>query len=162
MEFVTLKGKAKKKHWKEIIKFWELVDTEFIPALSTRSDWPKLHVRDADNSEIITAIKGKSVVGIAVYWKYYAPLKSAYLQWLIVKPAHRRKGLGRKLLKKTIATLRRNKAGKIKLSTYSTNTKAQALYHSTGFRTYLTRRNAKKKGVHKLYLILQIKKRKKN
>ena len=53
---------------------------------------------------------------------------------LMVDPAHRRQGLGRRLLEETVAALERRGAPQVMLSTAAPNAAAQKLFASAGFR----------------------------
>ncbi|MFA6269122.1 MAG: GNAT family N-acetyltransferase [archaeon] len=156
MKLKILLKKQKNAYWAEIKKFWEIIDNEFVPPLSTRGDSVKLKIRDTDKSEIIVAEENNILKGIVVYWIYYPPVKTAYLHWLIVKPEFRGRGIGTKLMKKAISRLKGHGVKIIKLVTYSTKVSALNIYYSLGFKLYYTKRNLKGPGIHKVYLKLNV------
>jgi len=63
--------------------------------------------------------------------------KQGHLYNLYVIPKYRKKGIGKKLLEKSLEWFNKNKIKDLKILAYSWNTKAQKLYRKYGFSDYM-------------------------
>jgi ribosomal protein S18 acetylase RimI-like enzyme len=103
-----------------------------------------LHERCREHEGVVlVAEEDAAVVGfVAVLTRYSSdepdddPAAFAYLTDLVVEPAHRRRGLGRKLLEAAEARARAAGVDCLRLSVKAGNAGAQALYVECGFEGY--------------------------
>lgn len=93
---------------------------------------------------VFIAVVDKKVVGIIV-GKIYRTLKVAgyerrgYMSNLYVKPRYRRRGIGKKLVEKTIDWLKSKDAKAITLEIHNENKVTINLYHKLGFKDFTTK-----------------------
>ncbi len=83
-----------------------------------------------DAVELLTAVEGSTVVGYAVVW---CILDQGELSNVAVAPSHRRKGLGRRLLKRVIEVAGARGVRHLFLEVRVSNSVARALYQDFGF-----------------------------
>jgi GNAT superfamily N-acetyltransferase len=97
------------------------------------------------DSTILVACEERGLVGFTQLYPSYSSTRAArilILNDLYVEPSHRRAGVGRALLQEAVCFARMLGAIRLTLSTAHTNTSAQRLYESMGwkideqFRTY--------------------------
>ena len=87
--------------------------------------------------------QGSQLQGLACGWLI---LEELHITLLAVDPAHRRRGLGRRLLRALLAEARRRGAERATLEVASGNAAALALYASVGFREAGRRRGYYRSG----------------
>lgn len=119
--------------------------SEFEPVLTPaqwsayRTDLAAVRERLAAGAEIVVAVDAGRVVGSVAYFRpgrHEEPLLPpawAAIRTLAVDPAHRRKGIGRRLLRESLARARRDRAANLGLFTAVEMRAAAALYLSEGF-----------------------------
>jgi GNAT superfamily N-acetyltransferase len=88
-------------------------------------------------ARIFVARHGEQVVAMAALHFTTSTAEGGKVAWFedcIVRPEHRRKGIGKALLEYVIAQARAEAALRVMLLTDSDNERAQALYRKSGFR----------------------------
>lgn len=114
----------------------------FLPATSRTKDAYAAYLGtqlDAPNAAVFVADDNSEVIGYAYvaaesydYMALRGPAGALYD--IIVDPAHRGQGTGRRLLDATLAELEARGAPRVLLSTAERNAAAQRLFESAGFR----------------------------
>jgi len=153
MHYRLLSEQEKKSYREKFRRFWESVDQDFIPPLSKRDRNITARVKEYERANIIVAEDGADLIGVVTFWEYRSKLKSPYIDLIAVQRSFRGRGIGKKLVKKAIKFLEGKGIKKIKISTNSANKKAQKLHSSLGFKAYRIKKNAKGKGIHKIYMV---------
>ena len=107
-------------------------------------DYLRRRLGPGDAVVLVAEAPPDGAVGFALSYPTWDTLTLA-ARWILhdlyVAPTHRRLGVGRALLRATVAAAARAGAGAVSLETAHTNTIAQPLYESEGFvldRTYRT------------------------
>jgi GNAT superfamily N-acetyltransferase len=94
-------------------------------------------LRDASRARIYVAREGGRVLAMAALHFTTSTAEGGKVAWFedcIVRPEHRRRGLGKALLEYVIAQARAEGALRVMLLTDGDNASAQALYRKSGFR----------------------------
>jgi GNAT superfamily N-acetyltransferase len=94
-------------------------------------------LRDASRARIYVARGGRQVVAMAALHFTTSTAEGGKVAWFedcIVRPGHRRMGIGKALLEHVIAQARAEGALRVMLLTDGDNESAQALYRKSGFR----------------------------
>jgi len=94
-------------------------------------------LRDASRARIYVARDGGAIVAMAALHFTTSTAEGGKVAWFedcIVRPEHRRKGIGKDLLEFVIAQARAEGALRVMLLTDGDNASAQALYRKSGFR----------------------------
>lgn len=103
----------------------------------------KVLAGEVKNSHVVVAVDtDDTAVGVAIYTikpELLSGDTSAHLEVLAVHEDHTRNGLGKKLIDTCSAEARQKGANCMSLHVFSNNTRARALYQSTGFDEELIR-----------------------
>jgi GNAT superfamily N-acetyltransferase len=90
---------------------------------------------DRPAAEVVLAFDGEDVAGYALWFRSYSTFLARpgiYLEDLFVFPAHRRRGLGRRLLAHLASTAAERGYGRVEWAVLDWNTDAMTFYRSLG------------------------------
>ena len=116
------------------ILFTQEAELEPDPAKQRRA--LEIILRDASRARIYVARDGGAIVAMAALHFTTSTAEGGKVAWFedcIVRPEHRRKGIGKDLLEFVIAQARAEGALRVMLLTDGDNERAQALYRKAGF-----------------------------
>jgi GNAT superfamily N-acetyltransferase len=116
------------------ILFTQEAELEPDPAKQRRA--LELILADDSRARIYVARDGKRVIAMAALHFTTSTAEGGKVAWFedcIVRPEHRRQGLGKALLEHVIAQARAEGALRVMLLTDGDNASAQALYRKSGF-----------------------------
>jgi len=117
------------------ILFTQEAELEPDPAKQRRA--LELILADAPRARIYVARDGSRIIAMAALHFTTSTAEGGKVAWFedcIVRPEHRRKGLGKTLLEYVIAQAQAEGARRVMLLTDGDNFSAQALYRKSGFR----------------------------
>jgi len=117
------------------ILFTQEAELEPDPAKQRRA--LELILADAPRARIYVARDGARIIAMAALHFTTSTAEGGRVAWFedcIVRPEHRRKGIGKALLEYVIAQARAEGARRVTLLTDGDNASAQALYRQSGFR----------------------------
>ena len=117
------------------ILFTQEAELEPDPAKQRRA--LELILADAPRARIYVARDGARIISMAALHFTTSTAEGGRVAWFedcIVRPEHRRKGIGKALLEYVIAQARAEGARRVTLLTDGDNASAQALYRQSGFR----------------------------
>jgi len=117
------------------ILFTQEAELEPDPAKQRRA--LEMILADASRARIYVARDGSRIIAMAALHFTTSTAEGGKVAWFedcIVRPEHRRKGLGKTLLEYVIAQAQAEGARRVMLLTDGDNFSAQALYRKSGFR----------------------------
>jgi len=117
------------------ILFTQEAELEPDPAKQRRA--LEMILADASRARIYVARDGARIIAMAALHFTTSTAEGGKVAWFedcIVRPEHRRKGLGKTLLEYVIAQAQAEGARRVMLLTDGDNFSAQALYRKSGFR----------------------------
>jgi GNAT superfamily N-acetyltransferase len=117
------------------ILFTQEAELEPDPAKQRRA--LEMILADASRARIYVARDGARIIAMAALHFTTSTAEGGKVAWFedcIVRPEHRRKGLGKTLLEYVIAQAQAEGALRVMLLTDGDNASAQALYRKSGFR----------------------------
>lgn len=129
---------------------WRLATSADIDALliienqSFPSPWPRQHFLSELEKPYSTVLLACSpidtpqeILGFIIFWQI---IDEMHILNLAVDPAHRRRGLGRRLILKAIALAQEHDLKTVWLEVRPSNQAALSLYHALGFQHVATRK----------------------
>jgi ribosomal protein S18 acetylase RimI-like enzyme len=118
-----------------------LAPSYFRKGARAEADWRKLVGAFDVGVFVCEGEPGQGLVGVAIVRVYdtphdptMVPLRRAHVETLVVGAAHRRRGLGAKLMDEVAAWARRQGAAELVLTVWAGNDAAQAFYERLGYR----------------------------
>jgi len=135
---------------KGIIELHYAADKDFIPPLSRRRQ--KIEdIPDLNSRFLVLKYEGR-IAGVIIFWDYYWKCRSAYIGNTIVSRNFRKLGFGQLLIKESVKRLRLDGIHLVKTNTWSNNMSSINMLEKCGFTKYYTVRDARGKGIHKIWL----------
>lgn len=140
----TIRDFEQLKNMKFLSKKEELKYSKTLKPLSKTKDHYIRYLKadlDSDYRIIFVAVERKKIIGMTL-GKFYPSLpiskykKKGYISNLHIDKAHRRKGVGKKLILRILKWFKENNVPHISLEIHVDNEAAKNIYHKLGFKNY--------------------------
>jgi len=119
------------KDFKEIIKLWENTDGVGLSGKDDSKKSIKMFLKKNQNSCFVAKYKKKEIIGTIMAGN---DGRRGHIYHLMVKPDHRKNGIGRKLLNKTEKSLQKEGIRKILLVVFKENDIGNIFWEKNGYK----------------------------
>lgn len=140
--------------FEKLKEFMELVDSEFVPPLSSRPGGIKGRISGnlatEDANYLIAEIEGR-IAGVIGYRKNWNGTGESYISFIAVHPEYRRIGIARSLDNALMQKLSFDGILHVNITTWSTNPNVCKMYKQMGYHVFRFLKDDRGPGVDTIY-----------